>query len=75
MKPIYSYLLKWLLDEKIILLSGAFLFTLLAMALIKWDARESYVMLVLGLSSSLVGALIRGIVGPNGNLKDPDDPK
>ena len=69
MKDMTNTILTWLLDERIILLVGALLFTVLGMVLISWNASESYVILVLGLASGLVGALIRGIVGPNGDNK------
>jgi len=70
-----KYFLNWLLDEKIILLVGAVVFALFALLLIKWKVDSGYISSFVGLVSLLVGALVRGIVGPNGNLNDQGEKK
>ena len=61
----FQFLLKWLLDERIILLFGAIIFAGFAILLIHWDAKEVYVTGMTGFSGMMIGALVRGIIGPN----------
>jgi uncharacterized membrane protein len=61
----------WLLDERIILLAGAIGFSLLGLLLVSWNAKESYVLAMFGLSAQMIGALIRGITGPIGKQTQP----
>ena len=70
-----KYFMTWLLDEKVILLNGAILFVLISMWMKRLEMEPTNIGIVIGLSSNLVGALIRGIVGPNGNLNNNDTPK
>ncbi len=60
------YLMDWLLDERIILLSGAVIFALMSVVLIHWKADKEYVIAFFGLSNGLIGALVRGIVTQRG---------
>jgi hypothetical protein len=69
-----KYFMQWALDEKIILGVLAITFAVLAILLIKWNADTSHVSSFIGLSSLLIGGLIRGIIGPNGGSEPPKQP-
>ena len=66
-----KYFMQWALDEKIILSSGAIIFAIFAMILIKWGAGDAHISSFIGFASLLLGGLIRGIVGPNGGSQPP----
>jgi hypothetical protein len=70
MKELFTYAT----DERIILVGSALAFALLAVILIKWNVKGEYIGAFIGIASTLIGSLTRGITGRTANSQQNTEP-